>query len=248
MKTEKQEPFAIVPQALFSLTKFTPSQKLILSYMLGKYQTKLSNKEPWTFSNSSIYEDFEETIPKRTIEVALKKMVGESILKEYGVIKQNRTGHPLKVFTFNKNAFEKCLGVSAGIALTIEGVSAGNKTIYKTIDNNGLTDIITPSKNGVSAGIALTIEGVSAGVSAGVEHNRSKIIETNKEENKENKENSTNNISTNTGNFIKSHSDSVDSLSTQLTPEEEYELLKETLSKQKHVDPRRYYNPSPSRF
>jgi DNA-binding Lrp family transcriptional regulator len=97
MRTEQtNQPFAVVPQALTAHTSIEPVDKLIFTHLLGKYQTKRDNGEPWTFSGSSIAKG--TGLNERTVRRHLQSIRKRGILKLYGSLMNGKKRYDVFVF------------------------------------------------------------------------------------------------------------------------------------------------------
>ena len=107
----------------------TPSTKLVLIYLLGKYQTKREDGRPWDFSHASI--EHGTGLPRRTVYNIMKVLITAKVLKHYGQVKV-RT-HPMNLYLFVPEALNTYLKDSAKSEMTIiDNASAVETTIEAT--------------------------------------------------------------------------------------------------------------------
>ena len=81
--------FAVVPKELISSRKLKPSEKLILTHCLARYQTKTESGVPWTFSTPNMA--IGTGLSERTIRRHLPKLLKQEILKLYGTMEYRTT-------------------------------------------------------------------------------------------------------------------------------------------------------------
>lgn len=148
MKTSEttNQPFAIVPQALLEDPSITPTDKVILSYLLGKYLTKRDNGEPWTFSCPSIAHGTGMRI--RNVQYRVEHLRKHGVLKLYGSIISNKKR--CDVFVFVPKAFQTLISTGAKIAPVIANVDKGFDAVGKhqaqTTGANVAPDIASKKK------------------------------------------------------------------------------------------------------
>lgn len=143
VKELNKEPFAIVPQELLATKQFTPSEKLIISFLLAKYRTTLSNGEPWTFSVASIIEG--TSMERRAVEKIVKTLNKVKILKDYGIKKQAfGAGRPINLFTFNQNALNNLMRISATDTTIVLVNDNADKSNIEALPRNQLAPELAP--------------------------------------------------------------------------------------------------------
>lgn len=103
--TAKQIPFAIVPSTLTSHRGITASMKVVLTYLLEKYQTKRADGRPWDFSNASIEDG--TGLPRRTVYNITEDLIKSKVLKHYGQI--TRKTRPTILYLFAPEMLETYL-------------------------------------------------------------------------------------------------------------------------------------------
>jgi hypothetical protein len=133
MKTEtKIEPFAIVPQTLIADPNITPTDKIIFAYLLGKYQTKRDNGEPWTFSCPSIAKG--TALNERTIQRRIKAIRKHGVLKLHGCLMSEKKKYD--VFVFVPEALETLIATSDKLSVVIPNAAKGFDAIGKQHPTN----------------------------------------------------------------------------------------------------------------
>jgi hypothetical protein len=155
----QNETFAIVPNGIITSRRLSASKKVVIAHLLAKYQIRLADGKPYTFSVAGIMDG--TGLEKRTVERIVSYFQTCGILKHYGVIKNEyHAGRPTNLYLFQNEGLNdpKIINV---------------KNAPNIIPNeiNDLTDIEACPKP------ELTSELTSK------RHNRSKIIEVKKEEN-----------------------------------------------------------------
>jgi hypothetical protein len=104
-KTTTDELFSIVPQRLTASNKFTPSEKLVLTAILGKHRIKRADGEPWTYSVSLLakWSSVSESTAKRTV----RRLRGLRILKRHGFLVSGKTKY--FIYSFNQAELESVI-------------------------------------------------------------------------------------------------------------------------------------------
>lgn len=128
MKTETtKELFAVVPQALTANPNINSVEKLIFTYLLGKFQTKTENGRPWTFSGPSIAKG--TGLSERTVRRYLKKIRKDGILKRYGWLMSGKKRY--EIFIFMPEALNKFISTADKMSAVIVSLDNGVDEIEK---------------------------------------------------------------------------------------------------------------------
>jgi hypothetical protein len=111
------------------------STKVVLTYLLEKYQTKRDDGRPWDFSNASIQEG--TGIRERTVRYVMQILIKSKVLRHYGQVKV-RT-RPMQLYLFVPEALNDYLKQDTAkseilILDNANAVEANSETIPKDGD------------------------------------------------------------------------------------------------------------------
>jgi hypothetical protein len=151
MPTETtKEPFAIVPQSLTAHPGINPVDKLIFTHLLGRYQTKKHDGEPWTFSVPGIAKG--TGLNERTVRRHVKSIRKDGVLKLYGSLMNGKKRYD--VFVFVPKALEGVISATDKMSVVILNNDRGIDAIGKTA-----TDITADNESAQMSARSKMIEG-----------------------------------------------------------------------------------------
>ena len=110
------------------------STKVVLIYLLEKYQCQDQQGNPWNFSNASI--EHGTGLPRRTVYNITEVLIKSKVLKHYGQI--TRKTRPTILYLFNLPALNDYLNTPETAILTLEKDNA--KPARTTLDNDSAVE------------------------------------------------------------------------------------------------------------
>ena len=151
--------FSIVPKQLTASNLFHSGEFRVLVSILGTYQTKLENGEPWTYSIMSLSKA--TSLSDKTVSRIVTRLRQLRILNLYGRLKHDhskgRTSYP--IYTFDRSALDTMISTKDKVSVVKE-VETSCETHIEPLTKDKLTDKVsdkTPSRSNIIKGSSVAV-------------------------------------------------------------------------------------------